>query len=235
MEYKNHTVLRMWRALGELFLHFAIIHAAIQKGRLFSWIFCQFSLFCWSNFDLELIYFALSLNTSSYNPIASGTYNRWKMEFVLKTKMTKTSIQRSRWRNCVQRGLVVPIFIHSRSLTFEVNVSLKCVYSGLTPLSTVFQSYHDSVWLLQGAQWGLVVPIFIHTIQDFPVLLFAFLLCKWLWCSAVHNRVIQFTCLVYITSLLIWRRDIILFADFRILTICIIYLYILQGMFWVLI
>ena len=29
------------------------------------------------------------MNTSSYSPIASGTYNRWKVEFVLKTKMTK--------------------------------------------------------------------------------------------------------------------------------------------------
>ena len=69
--------------------------------------------------------------------------------------MTKISIQRRLWRNFIQRGLVVPIFIHSRSLLSEGNASLKCVYSGLTPLSTVFQSYHDSVWLLQGAQCGL--------------------------------------------------------------------------------
>ena len=27
-----------------------------------------------------------------------------------------------------------------------------CVYSGLTSLSTIFQSYHDGVWLRQGAQ-----------------------------------------------------------------------------------
>ena len=85
----------------------------------------------------------LSMNTSSYSPIASGTYNCWKVEFVLKTKMTKTSIQRRLWQNFIQHGLVVPIFIHSRSLLFEGNVSQKCVYSGLTPLSTVFQS-HDS-------------------------------------------------------------------------------------------
>ena len=71
-------------------------------------------------------------------------------------------------------GLLV---IHSNTLLFEGNASLKCVYSGLTPLSTVFQSYHDGVWLLQGAQCGLVVPIYIYIIQDFPVLLFAFLLC----------------------------------------------------------
>ena len=45
--------------------------------------------------------------------------------------------------NFIQRGLVVPIFIHSRSLLFEGNASLKCVSSGLMPLSTVFQSYHD--------------------------------------------------------------------------------------------
>ena len=34
--------------------------------------------------------------------------------------------------------------------------------SGLTMLSTVFQSYHDGVWLLQAAQCDLVAPIFIH-------------------------------------------------------------------------
>ena len=31
-EYKSHSVLRMWRALGDPFLHFAIIRDAIQKG-----------------------------------------------------------------------------------------------------------------------------------------------------------------------------------------------------------
>ena len=95
------------------------------------------------------------MNTSSYSPIASGTYNRWKVEFVLKTKMTQTSIQRRLWWNFIQLGLVVPIFIQSRSLLFEGNASLKCVYSGLTPLSTVCQLYHDGVWLLQVAQCGL--------------------------------------------------------------------------------
>ena len=134
------------------------------------------------------------MNISSYSPKASGTYNRWKVEFVLKTKMTKTSIQRRLWRNFKQRGLVVPIFIHSRSLLFKGNASLKWVYSGLTPLSTVFESYHDGVWSLQGAQYGLVVPIFIHKIRDYHVPLFAFLLCQWLWISAVYKRVIQFTC-----------------------------------------
>ena len=172
------------------------------------------------------------MNTSFHTPIASGTYNRLKVEFVLKTKMTKTSIQHRLWRNFIQRGLVVPIF---RSLLFEGNASLKCVYFGLTPLSTLFQSYHDGVWLLQGPQCGLMVPIFIHIIRDFPVILFAFLLCEWLWISAVPKRVIQFTCLIYITSLLNWRRDNILLADFRILTVCIIDLYNLQGMFLVLI
>ena len=76
---------------------------------------------------------------------------------------------------------------------------------------------------------SLVAPTFIRIIRDFPVLLFVFLLCKWLWISGVHNRVIQLTCLIFITSLLIWRRDNILLADFRILTICIINLYILQA------
>ena len=172
-----------WRSL---FLHFAIIHGAIQKGRLFSWIFCQFSPFRWSNFDLERIYIALSMNPSSYSPIASGIYNRWKVEFVLKTKMTKTSIQRRLWRNFIQRGLVVPIFIHSRSLLSEGNTSLKCVYSGLTPLSTVFQSYHEGIWLLQGAECGLVVPIFINIIQDFPVLFF--------FCFAFVLMALDFSC-----------------------------------------
>ena len=108
------------------------------------------------------------MNTSSYFPIASGPYIRWKAEFVLKTKMTKPSIQRRLWRNFIQRGLVVPIFIHSRSLLFEGNASLKCVYSGLKPLSTVFQSYHDGVWLLQGAQCGLGGSHFYTYNSGFP-------------------------------------------------------------------
>ena len=137
----------------------------------------EFSPFPSSNFDLELIYFTLSMNTSPYSPIASGTYNRLKVEFALKTKMTEATIQHRLWRNFIQCGLVVPIFIHSRSLLFEGNALLKCVYSGLTPLSAAFQSYHDVVWLLQVAECGLVVPIFIHIIRDFFVLLFAFLLC----------------------------------------------------------
>ena len=105
------------------------------------------------------------MNTSSYSSIASGTFNRWKVKFILKTKKTNTLIQRT----FIQRGFVVPICIHSRSLLFEAKSPLKCLYSGLTPLSTVFQSYHDDICLLQGAQCGLVVPIFIHIIRDFPV------------------------------------------------------------------
>ena len=31
-----------------------------------------------------------------------------------------------------------------------------CVYSGLTSLSTIFQSYHDGVWLRQEAQCSLL-------------------------------------------------------------------------------
>ena len=71
-----------WRSL----LHFAIIRGAIQKGRLLFWIFCQFSPFRWSNFDFGLIYFTLSRNTSSYSPMASGTYNPWKVDFKKKKK-----------------------------------------------------------------------------------------------------------------------------------------------------
>ena len=220
-----------WRSLFAI----SIIRDATQTGRLFSWIFCQFSPFRWSNFDLELIYFALSMNTSSYSPIASGTYNRWIVEFVLKTKMTKTSIQRRLWRNFIERGLVVPIFIHSRSLLFKGNASLKCVYSGLTPLSTVFPSYHDGVWLLQGVQCGLRVPIFIHIIRDFPVLLLPFFYVNGCRFQPYTKELFSSRVWSFITSLLIWRRDNIVLADFRILTTCIINLYILQGMFLVLI
>ena len=63
---------------------------------------------------------------------------------------------------------MVHIFIPSRSLLFEGNASLKCVSSSLISLSTVFQSYQDGVWLLQGAQCSLVVPNFIHVISGFP-------------------------------------------------------------------
>ena len=126
-----------------------------RKVSYFLELSLNFRLFAGQILIWSLFISLLSMNTSSYSPIASGNYNRWKVEFALKTKMTKTSIQRRLWRNFIQRGLVVPIFIHSRSLLFEGNVSLTCVYSGLTPLSTVFQSYHDGVWLLKGAQCGL--------------------------------------------------------------------------------
>ena len=33
-----------------------------------------------------------------------------------------------------------------------------CVYSGLTSLSTIFQSYHDGVWLRQGMLTFIVLP-----------------------------------------------------------------------------
>ena len=151
-----------------LAIPFCILRSSVVPSRRVGY-FLEFSVyFRWSNLDLELMYFALSINTSSYIPIALCTYNRWKMEFVLKTKMTKTSIKRSLWRNFIQRGLVVPIFIHSTSLLFEGNVSLKCVYSGLTTFSTVFQSYHDGVWLLQGAQCGLGGSHFYTYNSGFP-------------------------------------------------------------------
>ena len=143
----------MWRVLGDPFVHFVIIRGAIQKGRLFSWIFCQFSPFRWSNFYLELIYFALSMNTPSCIPIASSTYNRWNVEFVLKTTMTKTSIQRRLWRNFIQRGLVVPIFIYSRSLLFEGNESLKSVCSGSSHTTTVSGCYRKLNAHFYGAAW----------------------------------------------------------------------------------
>ena len=82
--------------------------------------------------------------------------------------MTKTSIQHRLWWNFIQHGLVVPIFTHSRSLLLEGNASLKCVYSSLMLLIMVFQSYHDSVWLLQGAQCGLGSSHFYTYNLGFP-------------------------------------------------------------------
>ena len=73
----------------------------------------------------------------------------------------------------------------------------------------------------------LVVTLFYTYYSGFPC---AFICLSFMLMAldfSRHNRVIQFTCLVYITSLLICRRDNILLADFRFLTICIINLYIL--------
>ena len=92
--------------------------------------------------------------------------------------MTKTSLQRRVWRNFIQRGLVAPIFIHSRSLLFEGNVSLKCVLSGLTPHIRVSSHITTVSGCYRELNAGLLVPIFIHILRDFPVLLFAFLLYK---------------------------------------------------------
>ena len=144
----------MWCALGDPFLHFAIIRGAIQKGRLFSWIVCQFSPFRWSNFDLELIYFALCMNISSYSSIALGTYKCWKVEFVLKTKWPKhQSMQRRLWWNLIQHGLVVPIFIQSRSLLFEENASLQRMCSGSSHITTVSGCYRKLSAHFYGAGW----------------------------------------------------------------------------------
>ena len=100
----------------------------------------------------KLIYFALSRNTSSYSPISLGTYNFWRVEFVFKQKMTKTSIQRRLWWNFIQRGLVVPIFINSISLLFEGNASLKCVSSGSSH-NTVSWCYRKFNAHIYGAPW----------------------------------------------------------------------------------
>ena len=93
------------------------------------------------------------------------TVGKWNL--LLKTKMTKTSIQRRLWRNFIQSDLVVPIFIHSIWLLFEGNAFLKCVHSSLTSHSTVFQSNHDDVWLLQGAKCELGGPIYTYNLA-FP-------------------------------------------------------------------
>ena len=75
-----------------LAIPFCILQSSVVPSRRVGY-FLEFSvnfrLIVCPNFDLELIYFALSMNTSSYSPIASGTYNRWKVEFVLKTNVTK--------------------------------------------------------------------------------------------------------------------------------------------------
>ena len=60
-------------------------------------------------------------------------------------------------------GLILPSFL-SRTINLislilsqvSCKVGRVCVYSGLTLLSTIFQSYHDSVWLRQGAQCSLL-------------------------------------------------------------------------------
>ena len=47
---------------------------------------------------------------------------------------------------------------HWKFLDLPLSIEMKCVcvYSGLTSLSTTFQSYHDGVWLRQGAQCSLL-------------------------------------------------------------------------------
>ena len=40
--------------------------------------------------------------------------------------------------------------------TTDIADECVCVYSGLTSLSTILQSYHDGVWLRQGAQCSLL-------------------------------------------------------------------------------
>ena len=85
----------------------------------------------------KLIYFALSMNTSSYSSTSLGIYKLLRVEYVFKQNMTKTSIQRRLLWNFIQRGLVVSIFIHSRSLLFEGNASLKCVSSGSSHITTM--------------------------------------------------------------------------------------------------
>ena len=46
---------------------------------------------------------------------------------------------------------------HVKASLFYVVVAVcVCVNSGLTSLSTIFQSYHDGVWLWQGAQCSLL-------------------------------------------------------------------------------
>ena len=127
-------------------------------------------------------------------------------------------------------------FYSSRSLLFEGHASLKCMYSGLTPLSTVFQSYHDGAWLLHGAQCGHVVPTDFYTYNSgFP--------CAFI-CLSFMLMAVDFSCtqkgyLIHVFSLYYIVIDLeagqLLLADFRILTTCIIKLYILQGMFLVLI
>ena len=50
------------------------------------------------------------------------------------------------------------LFLESNDNSNNMNATTVCVCvnSGLTSLSTIFQSYHDGVWLRQGAQCSLL-------------------------------------------------------------------------------
>ena len=54
-------------------------------------------------------------------------------------------------------GLLVLYSISQNVMTYKCVCMCVCVYSGLTSLSTIFQSYHDGVWLRQGAQCSLLL------------------------------------------------------------------------------
>ena len=134
-----------------LAIPFCISRSSVLQSRRVGY-FLKFSV----NFRLFAgqIHFPLSMKTLSYSPIESGTYNIWRVEFVKKkkNKKTKTTIQRTLWRNFIQRGLVVPIFIHSISLLFEGIASLKCV-SGSSNITTVSGCYRKLNIHFYGAAW----------------------------------------------------------------------------------
>ena len=98
------------------------------------------------------------MNTSSYSPIPSGTYNRWKVDFVLKTKVTKISIQRRLWLNFIECGLVVPIFKQSRSLLFEG----KCVAKVCILVRRRFQQFSSHITIVSACYRELNAAWWFH-------------------------------------------------------------------------
>ena len=138
--------------------------------------------------------------------------------------MTKTSTQRRLWRNFIQCGLVVPIFIHSRSLLFEG----RCFQQ--------FSSHITTYLVATGSSMGLGGSHFYTYNSGFPC---AFIYLSFMLMAVDFSRTQKSYSVhvfnLYYIKLFIWRQDNVLLADFRILTICIINLYILHGMFLVLI
>ena len=75
-------------------------------------------------------------------------------------KITCASAQTDQSLLCTQWVAKDPRFPHADSEDWGVWADAQAdqmrVYSGLTSLSTIFQSYHDGVWLRQGAQCSLL-------------------------------------------------------------------------------
>ena len=121
-------------------LQILIIKTFLQKLHRWSWAFC-------SHIDLCIVHLhflrVMNLHFSTiaifYMRICAYFGVRFMsigVKFVLGTKRT------------LKRNLTLLHFIL---------IMCVCVYSGFTSLSTFFQSYHDGVWLRQGAQCSLIL------------------------------------------------------------------------------